>query len=64
MYNFELQALVSKSKLSDFWEQRLKPEKVNDIRQKYLSDAEEMEYWQRVFGERETELITESDKPF
>ncbi len=63
MYTFETQALVSKSRLSDFWEQRLKPEKVND-RERYLADEDEGEYWRQVFGVNEFTVEPESNEPF
>ncbi len=62
MYNFETQALVSRGRLSDFWEQRLKPEKVND-RKRYLAE-EEGEYWRQVFGANEFIIEPESNEPF
>ncbi len=62
MYTLETQALISNSRLSDFWEQRLKPENVND-RERYLADEEDGEYWRQVFGTSEfivePELINE-----
>ncbi len=63
MYTFETQALVSKSRLSDFWEQRLKPEKVND-RERYMPDEDEGEYWRQVFGVNEFTVEPELNEPF
>ncbi len=63
MYNLELQALVSKSRLSDYWEQRLKPEKVNDC-ERYMPDEDEGEYWRQVFGVSEFIVEPESNEPF
>ncbi len=63
MYNLETQALISKSRSSDYWEQRLKPEKVND-RERYMPDEEEGEYWRRVFGANEFIIEPESNEPF
>ncbi len=64
MYNLELQALVSISRLSDYWEQRLKPEKVNERRERYLDDEDEGEYWRQVFGANEFIIEPESNEPF
>ncbi len=61
MYNFETQALVSRGRLSDFWEQRLKPENVNEP---YAIDAEEAEYWMSIFGKNEFIIEPESKEPF
>ncbi len=61
MYTLELQALVSISRLSDFWEQRMKPEKVNEH---YTIDAEEAEYWMSVFGANEFIVEPESNEAF
>ncbi len=63
MFTLELQALVSKNRLSDYWEQRMKPEKVND-RERYLADEDEDEYWRRVFGANEFIIEPESNEPF
>ncbi len=64
MYNLETQALVSISRLSDYWEQRLKPEKVNDRRERYLADEKEGEYWRQVFGANEFIIEPESEELF
>ncbi len=64
MYNTELQALVSISRLSDYWEQRLKPEKINERRERYLDDEDEGEYWRQVFGANEFIIEPESNEPF
>ncbi len=64
MYTFETQALVSWGRLSDFWEQRLKPEKVNDRRERYLADEDEGEYWRQVFGANKFIIEPESNEPF
>ncbi len=63
MYTFETQALVSISRLSDYWEQRLKPEKVND-RERYLTDEDEGEYWRQVFGANKFIIEPESTEEF
>ncbi len=63
MFTLELQALISKSRLSDFWEQRLKPEKVND-RERYMPDEDEGEYWRQVFGVNEFTVEPESNEEF
>ncbi len=63
MFTLELQALISKSRLSDFWEQRLKPEKVND-RERYMPDEDEGEYWRQVFGANEFIIEPESTEAF
>ncbi len=64
MYNLETQALVSRGRLSDFWEQRMKPEKINDSRERYLADEDEGEYWRQVFGANEFIIEPESNEPF
>ncbi len=61
MYTIETQALISKSRSSDFWEQRLKPERVNEH---YAIDAEEAEYWRQVFGANEFIIELESNEAF
>ncbi len=63
MYTFETQALVSRGRSSDYWEQRLKPEKVND-RERYLAEEDEGEYWRQVFGANEFIIEPESNEPF
>ncbi len=63
MYTLETQVLVSKSRLSDYWEQRLKPEKVND-RERYLANEDEGEYWRQIFGANEFIIEPESTEAF